>query len=631
MGIDLMIQSDRWAPKRILIPAGQEDAGDIHLERGTVVTGTLTSEDGAPLPGYWVLAEGLDGGMFANSWNPLRCPAKTDAAGRFSLPPLKGRFKILAPDSVQVWLGEPRLRTPSPTLAILPQDYAFDGMGGPVEVHLRAAQQVHVSGRLLTLDGQPAKREVVAIYCNVKDPQRQIELDVALANGEGHFAFQGIPRGVKEVVISGMGVRPWKPEQQLFLGMYPLPHVSGARTDGQVYLDELRSDITNIDFQFRPWKAGKGFVSQVPEEAARLPTKNAEPRESAAKAPAPAGTSLTPDEKLDWLEMEYERTLKEFIERERAARGQVQTMRPTNTPPAEYASKFLALAEAHPRTEAAFRALSWICRTASTGALSLTGGAAVSPLPTALARLQRDHLTSTNFSGALLEQIAAFLEPEADPLLQTLAETSPHREVRGQACYYLAKRLARANEKKPSTDGKQQAVRLFQRVTNDFPDLSLGRRTLGEAATRDLNEIEQLAVGKLAPEIIGVDAGGVEFKLSDHTGRIVVLMFSGEWCTPCRAQQPRLRALQAKFRDKPVRLLGVMSDPPERLREAIRKGDITWPCWCDRDWTGPITSQWNITTWPTIHVLDRRGVIRYRNASPDQLEAVLERLLQEQL
>ena len=108
-------------------------------------------------------------------------------------------------------------------------------------------------------------------------------------------------------------------------------------------------------------------------------------------------------------------------------------------------------------------------------------------------------------------------------------------------------------------------------------------------------------------------------------------IFSGEWCAPCRTQHPRLRALQAKISHKPVCLLGVMSDPPERLREAIRKGDITWPCWCDRDWdTGPITGQWNIATWPTIQVLDRRGVIRYRNASLNRLEAVLERLLQEQ-
>jgi peroxiredoxin len=163
-------------------------------------------------------------------------------------------------------------------------------------------------------------------------------------------------------------------------------------------------------------------------------------------------------------------------------------------------------------------------------------------------------------------------------------------------------------------------VTVFQRATNDFASLPHWRGTLGEAAAHDLYGIQHLGVGKVAPEIMGTDADGLEFKLSDHLGNIVVLIFSGEWCTPCRAQQPRLRALQAVFRDKPVRLLGVMSDPPERLREASRKGDITWACWCDHDSSsGPITSQWNINSWPTMHVVDQDGVIRQRNVAVDQL------------
>jgi len=37
------------------------------------------------------------------------------------------------------------------------------------------------------------------------------------------------------------------------------------------------------------------------------------------------------------------------------------------------------------------------------------------------------------------------------------------------------------------------------------------------------------AVGDLAPEIEGVDLDGVEFKLSDYRGKVVMLDFYGDW------------------------------------------------------------------------------------------------------
>jgi len=36
-------------------------------------------------------------------------------------------------------------------------------------------------------------------------------------------------------------------------------------------------------------------------------------------------------------------------------------------------------------------------------------------------------------------------------------------------------------------------------------------------------------VGNLAPEIEGVDLDGVEFKLSDYRGKVVMLDFYGDW------------------------------------------------------------------------------------------------------
>lgn len=40
---------------------------------------------------------------------------------------------------------------------------------------------------------------------------------------------------------------------------------------------------------------------------------------------------------------------------------------------------------------------------------------------------------------------------------------------------------------------------------------------------------DDLAVGKVAPEITGVDVNGKAMKLSDYKGKVVVLDFWGDW------------------------------------------------------------------------------------------------------
>ena len=41
--------------------------------------------------------------------------------------------------------------------------------------------------------------------------------------------------------------------------------------------------------------------------------------------------------------------------------------------------------------------------------------------------------------------------------------------------------------------------------------------------------VEGLAVGQRAPDIDGEDLDGVPFRLSDYRGRVVALVFWGEW------------------------------------------------------------------------------------------------------
>lgn len=93
---------------------------------------------------------------------------------------------------------------------------------------------------------------------------------------------------------------------------------------------------------------------------------------------------------------------------------------------------------------------------------------------------------------------------------------------------------------------------------------------------------------------------------------------------------PRERSLVKRLEGKPFALLGVNSDSKDRLRAAIKKENLTWRSWWDGGNTsGPIATMWNIQGWPTIYVLDHKGVIRHRNISEKELEEAVDALLKE--
>ena len=67
------------------------------------------------------------------------------------------------------------------------------------------------------------------------------------------------------------------------------------------------------------------------------------------------------------------------------------------------------------------------------------------------------------------------------------------------------------------------------------------------------------------------------------------------------------------------------------LRKAIESGEIAWPCWWDGGVGGPITVRYGLYYVPTVFVIDRKGVVRYKDIQGPQLDEAIERLLKEGL
>jgi hypothetical protein len=95
---------------------------------------------------------------------------------------------------------------------------------------------------------------------------------------------------------------------------------------------------------------------------------------------------------------------------------------------------------------------------------------------------------------------------------------------------------------------------------------------------------------------------------------------------------PHERSLVERMKDKPFALIGVNSDvDKEKLKVAMEKEKITWRSfWCGKEGTGgPIPTAWNVKGWPTIYIIDAKGVIRGKNVRGKEMDEVVEDLLKE--
>jgi peroxiredoxin len=156
-----------------------------------------------------------------------------------------------------------------------------------------------------------------------------------------------------------------------------------------------------------------------------------------------------------------------------------------------------------------------------------------------------------------------------------------------------------------------------QRVLQDFDGLTKTHPADMAFIERQRQSIRMLLVGKVAPDIVGKDYDGVQFKLSDYRGKVILLVFSEASCSPCQSEYPYQRFLADLYKDKPFTVPSVNSDRKlEDARKERAAYDLKYRSWWDgyaQDFSaaGPIATAWNVPGWPSIYLLDETGTIRF--------------------
>lgn len=139
-----------------------------------------------------------------------------------------------------------------------------------------------------------------------------------------------------------------------------------------------------------------------------------------------------------------------------------------------------------------------------------------------------------------------------------------------------------------------------------------------------------------APDFSLRTVSGERVKLSDHTGKVVLLSFWATWCSPCKQELPVLQGFLEKHGAEGLAVLAVNIDEPKtavEVRRFVTDKKLTMPVPLDP--TAEVLGKFNPKqALPFLAIVDREGRLAFRHTgfgegAEKQIEEEVVRLLAE--
>ncbi len=139
----------------------------------------------------------------------------------------------------------------------------------------------------------------------------------------------------------------------------------------------------------------------------------------------------------------------------------------------------------------------------------------------------------------------------------------------------------------------------------------------------------QAKVGEAVPSFDTQLLDGKTLTAQALKGKVVLVVYWATWCPPCQRELPELQALYEKHRGKGFEILALSIDADKFTVEEF---------WKDHDYLFPVAmiapahiqALGKVKATPTLHLIDRKGVLRLVHLGPmgqDKLEVRLLPLL----
>lgn len=144
-----------------------------------------------------------------------------------------------------------------------------------------------------------------------------------------------------------------------------------------------------------------------------------------------------------------------------------------------------------------------------------------------------------------------------------------------------------------------------------------------------IQTLENVQIGKTAPDFTLPDTAGVEVSLSDFRGKYVLLDFWASWCPPCRRENPNVVKAFQENKEKNFTIIGISLDKDKaKWMKAIHDDQLTWTHVSDlKYWDSEIPALYGVRGIPSNVLLDPDGVIIAKNITEEALHEKLKEVL----
>ncbi len=117
-------------------------------------------------------------------------------------------------------------------------------------------------------------------------------------------------------------------------------------------------------------------------------------------------------------------------------------------------------------------------------------------------------------------------------------------------------------------------------------------------------------IGQAAPDFALHAVSGVNVRVAEHRGEVVVVSFWSSRCTPCRAQLASLNRSYATYQSAGLVVFGVgVDDEPKKALEFAHSVNVGFPMLLDPE-KGAARS-YEVDDLPMTVLIDRAGTVRY--------------------
>lgn len=130
-----------------------------------------------------------------------------------------------------------------------------------------------------------------------------------------------------------------------------------------------------------------------------------------------------------------------------------------------------------------------------------------------------------------------------------------------------------------------------------------------------------LMVNAPAPEFEIPDTGGKEWSLEDLRGKVVFINFWATWCPSCVAEMPSINNLNilSSGADGFQILTVLYQDSPENAAKYFLEQGFGMPILVDKE--GKVARMYGLTGIPETFIVDKKGVLRYRQIGPRHFDS----------